>query len=604
MESHTPPQPAVAQVPLDTRLPAVGWRARHGPHPAWLALAAVIAFGLVQNAVRYHNYHLGLHGDDYGFLLEHHGLNAHTLLQPYNENLAAFAVLLYRAVLAVVGVRTAVPYIALNLFFMCACAVLAYVFVRRELGPWIALIVPLVLMTLGPAAELILASEFSLFAGLAFWLGGMLLIQRGGTRTDAIGCALLVLGLGCHSIVVALLPATALAMVLWTGWRRAWRRAWIVALPLVLYLAWYEVYHPSVERNLAHVPGFIVNSFVATVEDLLGIVNAGNPPHPSSYGAPLAAVLFAVICARCLYLRRVPQTTLYMGVGLLTIWIAAGLSTGVGRVPAQSRYQFHNSLLLMVALAPLLPRLRSTPRLRLTPRLHLTPRLGLTLMGGALLVVLVGAIVASNLDGYGSWERILRYQESLANAQLAAVEIARPAIVDPGAVFTNWNERGLYWPFTPRAYFEAVDAHGSPVNVHRDLETAIPEARAAADEVLLRVEELSVLSKPRSGTVRPRSVSGVPLEPAGAGCAVIPAGAASAGFEVVAPPGGLIIRPDAGPRVGVGVARFSIPPEAIPLKAVLGGSESERIPPHDSSSVPWRFRLTAAQRVTVCSGAR
>ena len=45
------------------------------------------------------------------------------------------------------------------------------------------------------------------------------------------------------------------------------------------------------------------------------------------------------------------------------------------------------------------------------------------------------------------------------------------------------------------------------------------------------------------------------------------------------------------------------PPFAIPLEPVVGGGESERITAHDSSSVPWRFRLTARQALTVCSGA-
>jgi hypothetical protein len=572
-------------------------------------LAAVIAFGVVQTAVRYHNYHLGLHGDNYGFLLEHEGLSPHTLLQPYNENLAAFAVLLYRAIFAVVGLSTAVPYIAVNLFFMGACAVLAYVLARRELGPWIALIVPLVLVTLGPAAELSLAPEFTLYLALALWLGAILLIQRGQTRTDAIGCALLILGLGCHSIVVALLPATALALVLWTGWREALRRAWIVALPLVLYLAWYEVYQPRVARSLVKVPGFIVNSFVATVGDLSGVGNASYGVGANSYAVPLAAALFAVVCARCLYLRRVPQTTIYMGVGLLTVWIATGLSVwiatglseGLTRVPEQSRYQFHNSLLLMLTLAPL------------TPRLRLTPRSGLTLLRIALLAAVVGAIVASNLGRYGGWENVYSFQESVANAQLAAVEVARPAIVDPGAVFSSRDEPGLYWPFTPKAYFDAIDAHGSPVNVDRNLKLASREARAWADLALVRAEGIAVVAaRDRSGTVHPRSASGLPLQPAGAGCAVVPAGIASAapagtagiasaGFEVVAPRGGLIIRPDAGPPVAVGAARFSSPPASVALSSVLGASEAVIRTNQDASSAPWRFELIAQQVVTVCS---
>src|SRR5205823_289660 len=153
---------------------------------------------------------------------EHEGVRPHTLLQPYNEDLLAFAILVYRAIFAIAGVTTAVPYIALNLLLMSTCAVLSYVIVRRELGPWIALVAPLLLVTLGPASELILAPEFTLFLGLTLWLGAILLIQRGETRTDLLACALLILGIGSHAIVIALLPATALAVALWTGWRGAW----------------------------------------------------------------------------------------------------------------------------------------------------------------------------------------------------------------------------------------------------------------------------------------------------------------------------------------------------------------------------------------------
>ena len=112
-----------------------------------------------------------------------------------------------------------------------------------------------------------------------------------------------------------------------------------------------------------------------------------------------------------------------------------------------------------------------------------------------------------------------------------------------------------------------------------------------------------VTSRVHIGSVRPRVASGAALVPAAAACAVIPTGAATAGFEVFAPPGGLVILPAAGPRVEVGTARFADPPFAIPLEPLVGGGESERITAHDSSSVPRRFRLTARQAVTVCSGA-
>src|SRR5262249_46365291 len=153
--------------------------------------------------------------------------------------------------------------------------------------------------------------------------------------------------------------------------------------------------------------------------------DSNNAPYISSGAAvALAAVLLAAACARCLYLRRVPRTTVYMGVGLLGVWLAVGLNEGTGRLPEQSRYQFANSLLLMLALAPLVPRFR------------------LTALRGAILALLVGAIVAANLGRYSHWEQVFAYQESVANAQLAAVEVARPAIADPRTVFTFRNKVG------------------------------------------------------------------------------------------------------------------------------------------------------------------
>src|SRR5262249_15631883 len=155
------------------------------------------------------------------------------------------------------------------------------------------------------------------------------------------------------------------------------------------------------------------------------------------------------------------------------------------------------------------------------------------------------------------------------------------------------------------AYFAAIDAHGSPVNVSRDLLRASPPVREQADLVLMRVEQISTAAPARSGTIRPQSALGYPeLQPAATGCAVVPEGAASAEFQVVAPPGGLVIRPGPGRSAVVGVARSSTPPTAIGLSSVHGGGESEFVPPRDASPVPWRFELTAEQAVTVCSGAK
>jgi hypothetical protein len=88
------------------------------------------------------------------------------------------------------------------------------------------------------------------------------------------------------------------------------------------------------------------------------------------------------------------------------------------------------------------------------------------------------------------------------------VQVARPAIVNAKELFTIRNEVGLYWPFTPKPYFAAIDAHGSPLNIRRDLELAVPPAREQADMVLVRVESIFVTSRVHIGSVRPRAASG------------------------------------------------------------------------------------------------
>ncbi len=548
----------------------------------WLALAAVIAGGLAQTAVRYHDYHLGFLSEEFDFLLKRDTITFHTLLQPHNENLSTVGVLLYRALFALFGLSTVVPYVALLLLSLAACAALTYVFVRREVGPWLGLIAPLLLVTLGPAAEGVLwPFMFTLYSSLAFWLGGMLLIERDERASDAAGCALLLLSVGSMSIGVLLLPATALALVLRRGWRRALRGAWIVAVPLVLYLAWYAAYRPHTEDLPEKVPGFIVNSFVATVSDLTGITS-------STYTVPLAALLIAAVCARCLYLRRVPATTLYMGFGLVLVWAAGGLNENPSGLPAESRYQVHNCVLLLIALAPLVPRLHARRRGRSRAAI------------GVLVVGVVAVIVASNLGRYGLYEEYNSFRESEVGAELAALEVARPAVLAPTRMFESPNETPEWQQFTPQAYYSALDAHGSPLRIRSDLELAPPIARYWADFVLVHLEGIGLFTGHiAAGTTRPQ---GAGLLPAGPSCSRIAAGAASSGLSVSSPPGGLTIRPDAGASVSVGAERFSSGASpGIMIGTVPGATEASIITRRDASNIPWRFRLTAAQAVTVCS---
>jgi hypothetical protein len=221
-----------------------------------------------------------------------------------------------------------------------------------------------------------------------------------------------------------------------------------------------------------------------------------------------------------------------------------------------------------------------------------------TVPSRVVLVALVGTIVALNLNRYGPFEELLQQGVATTNAELAALQIARPAVADPSQ---RVNEPAV-WQFRPKAYYAAIDAYGSPVHARQDLELAPAGARASADTVLVHVEKVTF--RPgfvRFGAIRPRSGSGAALPAAGAGCGVASAGTGPSGQWVIAPPGGIIIRPAAGPLVGIGAARFADPSFAVTLPFVRAGTAAVIPIRADYSKVPWRFRLLGRQAVTVCS---
>lgn len=553
---------------------------------SWVAAALVVVVGIGGLALRYHNHQLGLLGDDYDFLVARESLTFHTLLQPHWENLSAVGVLIYRALFALVGIGTAVPYIATLLAFVAASAALAYAIARRHLGGWAALAVPILLLTLGQAGEALLWPEFTPISGFALWLAAMLLIARDDRLGDAAGCALLTAAVASHSVAVALLPATATAMLLAGGRRRALKRAWVLGLPLATYLAWYAAYHPHLHRTPRQVPGFVVRAYAATVGDLTAV---GVAP----LRAILALVVLATAGARIRRLGRVPALTACMCVGLLGLWIAEGLSAGPGRAPDQSRYQFFNAALMLLALAPLVPRPAPAPG-----RAARVVRAGVP-------TLLLAAIVTSNLGGFGRWERTFHFQEAVARAQMAVLEIARPAVAHPGNDFTGTEQPGLYDPFTPQAYFRAIAAHGSPVNVPLDLELAPEPVRYWADVALMRLEAIGIArhAPPPPGILRPQAARGLPLQPAGPGCALVAAGRAQRGLALFAPAGGLSIQAAPGPPVGVRAGRFGALWAAIALPALRGGSDGLVATPVDNSTVQWHFVLRASQALEVCSVA-
>jgi hypothetical protein len=558
-----------------------------GERLARVTLVAIMLGGCWHLVAIMRHYQLGLLGDDFDFVLARPRITLHALLAPHNEHLSVVPVLLYRAVFALAGMR-GWPYYGLLLCSLVACCALSWVFARRALGSWWALAVPLLLVTLGPAAEgLLWPIQMQVWTALAAFLGALLAIERRNRRGDAVACALLLVAVGSHSLGVTLLPAAAVALAFGNDLRSAARRAWAVGVPLTLYAVWYAVYHPGNPRDLGQVPSFILDSFKSTIEALTGLA-AGDVANVVSIAVAVfvAEQLAWSVVQRVRARRALPWLAVCGLVALLVVWGFNGLNARPERPASESRYQFHNVVLLLLVLLPLIPR----PHLRSAVRT----------VTAALFASAVGYAVVPNLGVFTPWEQAYAFHESIARAEFAAVEVARPAAV-PSAMPIVAGEPGLLWPFSAADYYDAIDGHGSVINALRDLYEGTPDARAQADRVLVRTEGIALRAEVgHPGSTPPTPLGGVRMVSAGRGCAELPPGSAQTGATILAPPGGVIVRPNQGQPVAVAAARFGTLAD-VPLGAVFGASSAVVATRADYATYGWRFVVTGAQAIVVCS---
>jgi hypothetical protein len=555
---------------------------------ARVTLVAIMLGGCWHLVAIMRQYRLGLLGDDFDFVLARPRITLHALLAPHNEHLSAVPVLLYRAVFALAGMR-GWPYYGLLLCSLVACCTLSWVFAKRALGSWLALAVPLLLVTLGPAAEgLLWPIQMQVWTALAAFLGALLAIERRSRRGDAVACTLLLVAVGSHSLGVTLLPAAAVALAFGRDSRARVRRTWVVGVPLVLYAVWYAVYRPHSQRDLGRVPGFMTDSFKSTIEALTGLA-AGDVANIVSIAVAVfvAEQLAWSVVQRVRAQRALPWLAVCGLVALLVVWVFNALDARPDRPASESRYQFHNVVLLLLVLLPLIP------------RLHLRP-VGRT-VAAALFASAAGYAVVSNLGGaFKPWEQAYAFHESIARAEFGAIELGRPAAV-PGAMPIVAGEPGLLWPFSAADYYDAIDGHGSVVSVLRDLYQGTADARAQADRVLVRTEGIALRAAVgHPGSTPPTPLGGVRVVSAGRGCAELPQGSAQTGATILAAPGGVIVRPGQGQPVAVAAARFGTLTD-VPLGAVFGASSAVVATNADNVTYGWRFVVTGAQAIVVCS---
>lgn len=528
--------------------------------------------------------------DDWEFLLYRRDWEG--IVEPHGEHIVVLPMLIYKALLATVGMESALPFRVVSVSLFLLSAILLFVFLQRRIGQWPALAGTAVVLFLGPAWEdLLWAFQVGYFGCMACGLGALLALERGDRRGDLLAAALLVLAVLFSSLSLPFLAGVAVLL----GRRRPipWRRLYIVALPLAVYALWWLGWGHDAESsasfaNLAKTPVFVLNGFAASFASAFGLTipEVAESAGGLEWGRPLLVAAMVLAAWRLGRRRGVPDWLWIVAAIAGAFWILAGLNQAEGRSPTASRYQYVGVIFTMLIAAEMLR--------------------GVRIGRGALIAVFVVAVsaIAGNVyyleQAYRSYHAI----SVLEKADLAAVEIARDTI-NPGFVLSEDIADTGYVHVEAGAYLSARDAFGSPAYDLAELAEAPAPARYAADKVLFKALEVTqVPADPETVPPGPAPAASqgatggieIPAE----GCLTVPSeGGASPLLDL--PRTGAVVEAGSQPISSAELARYATGVFPAELTNPIPAHEAaELIIPPDRSPVRWRARLHTQAPAIVC----
>jgi hypothetical protein len=523
-------------------------------------------------------------GDDWDPLLFRRGFNVEILFRPHSEHILLGTTLIYKGIQATLGMDHLAPYAIVSTASFLISVTVLFAYLRLLVSGWLALAGVLPVLFLGAAWEVLLwPFEISFTASMAAGIGALLVLDREDARGDAIACLLLVFSLAFSELALSFALGAMLALLLD---RSPWRRFYVVAVPAVLYLAWYAGWGHTAEsnfslKNIAHSPAYVIDGLSASLSSLVGLTDTAT--QGLAWGRPLLLAVVALVVLRVRSGPPVPHS-LWVGlVILLSFWFLAAAGAEPGREPVASRYQYVGAVLLVMVAAPLASGLRAR-----------TASVGIV-------VGLVACGLIGNLSLLGSNHNKLAELAIETRGGLAGIELAGGS-ADPdlylgpqNTEITNLNSLQV------GAYLSAARRFGSPAYDPSQLARAPEAARAAADQLLATTQGLSLVPvehPPKPAGPAPRPVVPAQIAPAIRRGSCLPLSSAGGVSPVVAlPRPGVTIRSPAGVHQEVRLRRFAN--GSFPVTLPAQGTEVLLIPT-DRSARPWQLQVAGPAATTVC----
>ena len=283
------------------------------------------------------------------------------LLRPFNEHWLAVTIVVYRAMLGLVGMGSYVPYLRSSPILHATVAILVYTLVRRRTLPVVAVGMTLIVLLFGSGFEnLFWGIQIGFVGATALGLGALLLLDDvptlpgAGRATAATG--LLLVAVMTSGYGLFMLGLVGLDVILD---RR--RRRWVVPLvvPVFLYGLWYVTLgrsgiatygNPFTSETLGALPQFIADG----MSTALGAAAGG--------GVLIGRILTAALAVWIIYLvarrRPIPTRAVACLLAIAAEYAIVGIVRAQLEVDASlyTRYAYLSGILALIAAASLLGR--------------------------------------------------------------------------------------------------------------------------------------------------------------------------------------------------------------------------------------------------------
>jgi hypothetical protein len=297
--------------------------------------------------------HLTFLGDSWELLVRRPGWSLDTFFEPFNEHPVIVPALIYKTLLAVFGMESALPFhvVAITLFLLCA--LLVFVYMRRRVGDWLALCGAVLLLFMGAAHEdLLWEFQMCFFGSIAGGIGALLALDREDRFGDWLAAILLVVATAFSTLGVPFVVAAAAKVGLGPSPRL--RRAFVPLLPILLYGIWWLASGHSAGNELGlsdipDLPGYIFDAASAGIASLLG----RQPIEPSGHPPPLAQALTIILGGAFIYWfgrkHKMSPGLIVALVLTFSFWGLLALDRGPQRF--SSRFQYPSGVFLLLIAA-------------------------------------------------------------------------------------------------------------------------------------------------------------------------------------------------------------------------------------------------------------